>query len=141
MKNIDIIKKIVENFDIDEEIFKNFEFEIIKDVIWIHSKKIRDLEVSHSNRKGLRFGNILKDKSIRISFFTGQLFGRFAKKRVVELNEEELVLFMRGLDIENRWNYNEGQVIVRFSNISLGTATITGNILKPQVPTAKRLKV
>ena len=140
MKKKDILRLIYEEFGIPYEIFEDYEFEINKDVIWILSKDLKEMNIPLLQRKGFRFGNILKGGRIRISFFAAQLFGRYATKRIVELENDEVELYIRGLDIENRWEIKEGQVLVKYQGFIIGVGVMTEKRLKPQVPLAKRVR-
>ncbi len=140
MKKEDILRLIYEEFGIPYKAFENYEFEINKDAIWILSEDLKDKEIPWLQRKGFRFGNILKGGRVRISFFAAQLFGRYATKRIVELKDDEVELYIRGLDIENRWEVDRGQVLVSYQGFVIGVGVITENKLKPQVPLAKRVR-
>jgi len=135
-----LIREIEDVFGIPRCILEEFViFEKRKGEFWITSADAHGTELLGLVRKGFRFAS-LHSKGFRLSFFAILLFGRYATRNFVELNEDERERFIRGEDLPNRWCNLKGQVIVRYRGIPLGGATVTGDTLKNQVPRAARVR-
>ena len=72
---------------------KNKIYVVNKDFALIDEKKLR------VNSLGLYFGEIMKEE-IRLSIEGSQLIGPYAKKNIVELNEEETKEWIKGEDLK-----------------------------------------
>ena len=108
-------------------------FIISKDITKIDAKKVR------INSVGLYFGE-LKNGELRLSIEGSQLIGPHATKNVVELNKEELRLWLRGEDL-NKPVEEKGFVIIKSGNDFVGTGKPKEGRILNFVPKARRLIV
>ncbi len=84
---------------------------------------------------GLYFGTLEKE-GFRLSIEGCFLVGRFARKNVFEVNDEEARIWMCGNDLECKLR---GYVIVKWRNFFLGCGKANGKILRNFVPKNRRL--
>lgn len=137
----ELLKRIKDRFGISSEIFEKFAiYERKKGEFWITSQEAYGFETAFSCRKGIKFAQVFSRGGFRLSSHAIQLFGFHARKNVVEVNEAEREDFIRGKDLKNRWSVDRGQVIVRYKGIPLGPAVVVEDMLKNQVPTARRVR-
>ena len=138
----ELLRFIEDRFGIPSDVFDGYViFQRKKGEFWITSEECFDFDdASMCSRRGFRFAQSLTKGGFRLSTHAIQLFGRHAVKNVVEVNEEEREAFIRGMDLKNRWGSLKGQVIVRYRGIPLGSAVVVGDVLKNQVPAARRIK-
>ncbi len=134
---------INERFDFNYDFYKNHAFIKSSDKIWIASPNV----LAH-NYSGLRiegigmvFARIIKD-GIKITTNAVQLFGRYAKKNVFEISEEEKNLFIRGLDLMKELPTDEGYVILKYNDDYLGVGKYLPKqkLIKNMIPKARRIK-
>lgn len=133
-----IIKKLREKYNIEEDILKSFKYYIKNNNIWISTVE-ENIKVPYEQRRGLRIATILPNGEVKLSFIGSQFLGRFISKNVIEVNEKERESYIRGIEIPSRWDL-KGQVVVKYKNVTLGTANITQEKLKPQIPSSRRIK-
>ncbi|BAT71511.1 16S rRNA (cytosine1407-C5)-methyltransferase [Thermosulfidibacter takaii ABI70S6] len=137
----ELLNRIIDKFGFPADLFKSFVvFERKKDEFWVASRDCVDFDIPVTVRKGMKFAQVFSKGGFRISSQAAQLFGKFATKNVVEVDERERERFIRGENLENRWGIEKGQVIVRYKGISLGVAVVAEGMLKNQVPTARRIR-
>ena len=137
------LKYIEERFGITKESFEGFSLLDYGD-IWLSSREVAEFKIKSFKRKGIRVARLFKDGKIKVATSFMQLFGKEAKKNVVQLTREEAVKFIEGLDIELAdvpEGVSDGQVIVKFHEYPLGSALLRGKRLKNQLPRGKRIKI
>ncbi len=136
----ELLRKIEERFGIRIDTEAYHIFPKRKGEFWITSREVAEEELPFPHRAGFKFAQVFSRGGFRLSTHAIQLFGRRATRNVVEVNERERELFIRGEDLPNRWEVKGGQVIVRYRGFPLGSAVASEDRLKNQVPTARRIK-
>lgn len=134
------LEYLEKRFGIEREIFRDYEF-ILSGDVWITTKEAGSIPLKTFKRKGIRLVRILK-RGMKFTTAGMQVFGRYAKKNVVILkNEEEALKFMKGEDLklEELPDAEEGQVIVKWGDDILGSALYKGGKLKNQIPKGRRI--
>ncbi len=112
---------------------KNKVFIVNKDIAKIDFSKIR------INNLGLYFGE-LRDSTLRLSIEGSQIIGKYTKKNVLELNDEQLNSWVKGEDI-NINSELKGFVLIKNKEDFYGTGKIIENKLLNFVPKSRRLRV
>ena len=133
-----------ERFGIDRKEFENLEFyEKSKGRIYSVNKPAFKLleSVNRPISAGLLFARMsaaFKPTSVII-----QIFGRYAKKNILDLDVEEAKTYISGLDLEmqNTGNCTDGYVIVRYNDYSLGIGLLKAGKLKNMLQKGKRTNV
>ncbi len=135
----DIRKFLKEKFGIEEGVFEGFRFVRIGDDIWIMSEDIPK-DLYGINRIGLRFARGIS-KNPKITTAVLQIFGKYATKNVVYINEEQLKDYLKGKDVEvgELSGVERGQVIVKFGEDVIGSGLYDGKNIKNQIPKARRI--
>ncbi|MFA5175989.1 MAG: hypothetical protein WC413_01875 [Candidatus Nanoarchaeia archaeon] len=132
-----ILEKIEKQFDTEKLVFE-YGFIQVKDKIYLISR-----DLARINYKDLRINNIglyfctLEKDGIRMSIEGSQLIGNKAKK-VLELDNGELKLWLSGIPIENK--QGSGYYLVKNGNDFYGCGKIKENILHNYVPKERRIK-
>lgn len=98
---------------------KNKIYLLSRDFAKVDDKKLR------IDSAGLYFGEIMKNDELRLSIEGSQLIGPIAKKNVVELDDEETRLWLRGDDIEKELK-TKGFVILKSRNKETGRYDFVG---------------
>ena len=96
-----------------------------------------------THSKGMVAGRIQRNgKIVKPTTNFIQLFGRKARKNVIEIGDDERDRFIRGEDIEcGEKCADDGYVIVSWKGIPIGCGLLKGNILKSQIPKSKAINV
>ena len=132
-----------ERFGLDRSLFKGLElFERSKGRIFAVNKDSAGfLDKVKPISFGLLFGR--KNAAIKPTSVIIQIFGRHATKNVLELDKKQTKDYIEGFDlvIENSGNCNEGYVILKYKNFSLGVGLLKNNKLKNMLQKGKRTKV
>ena len=89
----------------------------------------------HRHYNGLYFGKLCKD-GLRLSIEGSFIVGKFAKKNIIELDEEDAIKWMSG---ENLNIEAEGYVILKWGPYFLGCGKGDGKSIKNYVPKDRRL--
>ncbi|NPB03370.1 MAG: hypothetical protein GXO39_03010 [Thermotogae bacterium] len=133
-----VLKYVKERFGIPRNAFRGFRFFQRGRDVWIVSEDVPDLR--YVNRAGLRFARG-GTKNPKLTTTAIQIFGRFATKNVVDINEEQLESFLKGEDlvVGTLNGISKGQVIVRYGSDPLGSGLYDGNKIKNQIPKARRI--
>lgn len=138
----EILDYFKREFGIKREIFENYAFLSSGKKIWMVKneslEKIKDnLEKINVQSIGIaiaRVGKVVKPTS---NFL--QIFGKYAKKKTIELSEKEALDYIKGLDIKKDCK-EKGYVIVKFGEDILGCGLVKEGWIKNQIPKARRIK-
>jgi 16S rRNA (cytosine1407-C5)-methyltransferase len=135
------VKKYLENvserFDISRGAFEEFQFLVKKNEIYFLT---RDFEVENIDaflRIGARFGKIDKRDVAHIHTLAAQILGKKAGKNVVELDTEDVKIYLQGGTVKKSWE-PFGQKIVKYDGNIIGTGIAYADGLKSQFPRALR---
>jgi len=137
-----ILKYLRDRFGISKRIFSDYSFIVRGEKIWIAFKNVleKDLEGLNIEAIGLLFGRYFeKQKRFKPTTNALQIFGRYATKNIVELDEKEKEMYIRGYDLEKKLNLEEGYVIVKFKNDVLGCGLYREGKIKNQIPKARKI--
>jgi 16S rRNA (cytosine1407-C5)-methyltransferase len=129
---------LAEHFGIDENVFEDYKFIFKGRDIYIINKDWYDDNPSIFNRIGTKFGSLDKKQRITLHSNGAQVIGQHATKFIYEINnKQELELYLTGMKIKNV-NVPNGQYIVKYDNIVLGTAVNNEEGFKSRFPRTKR---
>jgi NOL1/NOP2/fmu family ribosome biogenesis protein len=137
-----ILKYLRDRFEIPKKIFSDYSFIIKGEKIWIVARDVleKDLEGLKIESIGLLFGRYFeRQKRFKPTTNALQIFGKYATKNVVELNEKEKNQYIRGYDLEKELNLEEGYVIIKFKNDMLGCGLYREGKIKNQIPKARKI--
>lgn len=133
-----ILKHLKDQFgcDLDEDyVFfinpKNRIFVLSGDFSKIDSGSLR------INSLGLYFGELYNEE-LRLSLDGAQLIGRYAKRNIIEVDDEQAGRWMKGEDFEIDSELN-GFVIVKNNSDFLGCGKVSGRKLYNYVPKERRI--
>ncbi len=129
---------LTDHFGIDKKIFDEFKFIFKGRDIYIINKDWHDDNLSLFNRIGTKFGSLDKKGRITLHSNGAQVVGNKATKFVYEIdNKQDLELYLTGMKIKNAEIPN-GQYIVKYNKIILGTAIKNEEGFKSRFPRTKR---
>ena len=138
------IKRVLDylesRFGIPRKVFDDYAIIALKDV-WIASKECGEFEIRAFSRRGIRLARIFP-RGIKFTTAAMQIFGKFATRNVVQLEDEEhLEKMLRGEDIKigELDSVQEGQVIVKWGDDVIGSAIYRDGKLKNQIPKGRRI--
>jgi NOL1/NOP2/fmu family ribosome biogenesis protein len=97
-----------------------------------------DFEKLKVNSLGLYFGE-LKKGSLRLSIEGSQIIGLWARKNVVELDDGEAKLWLRGFDLEKETKA-QGYVLLRHKGCFMGTGRAKEGKILNFVPKTRRIR-
>jgi NOL1/NOP2/fmu family ribosome biogenesis protein len=71
------------------------------DKLWITNREVLDIDFSKTRVEtiGLYFGKV-ENGAIRLSIEGSQIVGKQANKNIIEINQEQLFMWLRGFDLE-----------------------------------------
>ncbi|MGE5351877.1 MAG: NOL1/NOP2/sun family putative RNA methylase [Acidobacteriota bacterium] len=137
MKNY--LKDISRDFDIDENVWKDYRYLISKNDIYFIHKDWQDENLSFFNRIGTRFGLIDKNNWAHLHSYAAQFFHKDINKNVFHLTSgSQLKDYMNGGIIRSDIATKDQQII-KYGDYVLGTAAVVGNGIKSQYPKALRI--
>ena len=116
-----------------------------KDKLYIASRDILDADLSKTriNSIGVYFGEYRQDrKELRLTIEGSQMIGPSAKKNILELDDQEVIQWMKGKDIERDFNM-QGFVIIKHNTDYLGCGKIKEEkkVLLNYVPKVRRVRL
>ncbi len=122
------------NFEFDYEVFMNNH-----NKIYILNKEIKliDIDELRLNSLGLYFGLLYDNDEIRLSIEGSQIIGKIARKKVLELNDEQAELWMGGQDFKID-DKREGFILVKNKGDFLGCGKLKNKKLLNYVPKERR---
>jgi len=134
-----ILSKIKEQFDIDILTFEYGMLQNKEGKLFLISKDINkvNLDKLRINELGLYFANI--NKEVRLTIEGSQLIGKFAKKNIYEVNEEDAYSWMSGNDLICKEEFN-GFVIIKNKDNYLGTGKFKDNRILNYTPKERWIK-
>lgn len=127
-----------DHFGIDKSVFEMYKFIFKGGDIYIVNKDWYDENLSLFNRIGTKFGSLDKKGRITLHSNGAQVIGNFATKFIYEItNKQDLELYLTGMKIKQSEIQN-GQYIVKYQNVVLGTAIKNEEGFKSRFPRTKR---
>ena len=134
-----ILDFLKERFGIEEGVFEGFRFVKLGDDLWIMSEDVPQ-KLHGINRVGLRFARGIS-RNPKITTAVLQIFGKFATKNIIYIDEEQLKDYIMGKDVEvgEIEGVERGQVIVKFKGDVIGSGLYDGRVIKNQIPKARRI--
>ena len=108
--------------------------------IFIINRELGDIDFSklHINNLGLYFGE-LKTGELRLSIEGSQMVGIFAKKNMVDIDDKNLEVWMKGEDIEIKADNLRGFVIIKNNKDFLGCGKYKEGKVLNYVPKERRV--
>ena len=135
-----ILEKIKEQYGI---IKLDFDYGMLRHKegkIFIVTKEINKIDLSKLRINNLGLYVINLNKELRLSIEGSQIFGKYAKKNIHEINEEEAYSWLNGNDLICNKEYN-GFVIIKSKDNYLGTGKYKDNKITNFVPKERRIKL
>ena len=110
-----------------------------KDKVYIVNRDIERIDLSklRINSLGMYLGEI-KHNEIRLTIEGAQLIGPHAKKNIIELDDKEARLWLKGYDIEKEATA-QGFVIIKHNNDFLGSGRYKEGKISNFVPKTRRI--
>ncbi len=125
-----------ERFDIPEEVFDGYSFFRRGRMIWAFS--LSELPPFRCESIGMRIIS-LRESPWKPTTYALQLWGRYARKNVVDLNDEMAKRFFSGDSIELRAPVERGYVVVKHMGAVIGCGLYTPGRLISQLPKERRI--
>lgn len=136
-----IIKYFKEEFGIEEEVFKDYEFYEYKNSIYLMTKEAKDFNFEKGIiRKGIRIARLVRN-GIKPTIDCIQIFGRYAKKNIIYLTEEDLKKVLLGQDLHLELDIPNGYKILFYKNYPIGVGYYRNKKLKNQIPRSRRINL
>jgi 16S rRNA (cytosine1407-C5)-methyltransferase len=133
-----ILNNLIDEFEIDKEVFNNYCYLIKGKDIYFINKNWHDNDLEIFNRVGTRFGTIDKNGITVLHTQAAQILNNKIKKNIYDIESpDELETYLNGGVIKKEINH-KGQYVVKYKNLILGTAVITAQGIKSRFPRAKR---
>jgi len=120
-------------FNIDVEIFKNYKYWIKQNDIYFVSSDWTTKNEDAFLRIGTRLGNIDKKDEAHINTLGAQILGGEIYDNIVEIDTNEIKIYLRGGTIRNV-HEPLGQKVIKYEGMIVGTAIAFKDGLKSQFP-------
>lgn len=131
--------QISDEFGIDPEILKNYSYLLKGNDIFFTDKEWHNSRPELFQRIGTHFGLIDKRNNAHLHSFAAQHLSASITRNIVEIKEaQQLKDYLNG-SIVKTGDTTEGQKIIKFNGLILGTAASVQNGLKSQYPKSKRI--
>ena len=140
-----MLTNLKKRFGLDPKLFEDYDFFINnKNKIFILTKKASVMIESYPKRLtniGMLFAR--KNGNIKPSSNMIQVFGKSARKSVMDLNRARTRIYVEGFDIEFREEIQEkdGYVILRYGEYNIGCGLFREMNIKNVIPKAKRTRL
>ncbi|MEK6835610.1 MAG: hypothetical protein AABX55_01150 [Nanoarchaeota archaeon] len=124
----------IENLNLDHNFLQNKEgkiFIISKDIKKVNLSKLR------INNLGLYIARL--DKELRLTIEGSQLIGKYARKNIYEVNEQEANSWMQGKELGCEKEF-KGFVIIKHNNDYLGSGKYKDNKILNFIPRERWIK-
>ena len=141
-----------EKKEINQRIKQQWDVELDKSFVFLLSNKnklyIAEKDIGNIDFSRLRIDNVglyvatVDDKGIRLSIEGSQMLGPQAKKNIVELSEDEMRDWFRGVDIKKApedLDGCEGFVILKHNKDFIGCGKVTEKGILNFVPKTRRI--
>lgn len=140
----EILKEINERFSIDYDFYANgYVFVRSKDKIWICREELLTNKFEGVSLEGIGmvFARLTK-KGVKITTNVAQIFGKYFKKNVFEISNEEKEQYVRGMDLKRSLPTTSGYVVLKWQEHYLGVGLYNEQtkIIKNMIPKARRIK-
>ena len=140
----EMLDYLEERFGIDRSVFNGYIFIKIGRKVWITNRDVVEKNFSGMNVEaaGMLFvrWEKIKDK-IKITTNAAQIFGKYATKNVVEVDEIQLHQVLCGLNLYDvDVDCEDGYVLLKYGEHILGVGLKHGNFIKNLIPKARRVK-
>ena len=137
----ELLTKISDAYGIPPEIFSDYEFLEKPERIFITSRASLSINLRNLSIEGLGLSFARISGSIKLTTNAIQLFGRHATKNILDLDNENALKYIRGLDLSGLPAKDIfGYVIVRSGKDYLGSGLYKDGYLKNQIPKQRRIK-
>ncbi|MEG8947986.1 RsmB/NOP family class I SAM-dependent RNA methyltransferase [Rosettibacter firmus] len=134
----DFLFRVSDYYGIDENIFDDYKYITRSKDLYFVNKDWQAENPELFNRIGSKFGSIDKNKIVQIHTSAAQILGKYSSKNIVELDDKkELEIYFNGGTIKKDYG-KEGQKIVKYQGLTLGTAVQSKDGLKSQFPRSLR---
>ncbi len=130
-----------ERFGIGRGLFGGYDFRVSPKGKAFISNRFPGTDPRSALNLGLPFVRVGRSGVIKPTSVFIQLFGRHAKKGIVNIGKEQAKRFASGMDLEIGTDLSRGYVIVRYGNYDLGCGRLKEGILKNMLPKGKRMNV
>jgi len=149
--NIDILSRkkrkeihqyLKDNFDITLD-FPHYFIQTAKEKIRLFTGEISETELSilkhivRIENLGLYF-SFFKDQEYRFNFDFATAFGNLAKKNILELNEEQTLLWMQGKNLDLNKETDSNIIFIKYNDNILGVGKISNGRIWNFVPKERR---
>ena len=109
--------------------------------VWIFSKEVDKIELRDLNVEAIGLYFCFREKNaLRLSIEGAQLIGKYAKKNVIELDEERVQRWIRGFDLNVEEKVENGYVILKFKEDIIGCGKYKDGKLLNIVRKGRRVK-
>lgn len=140
----ELMSYLMARFGIPESIFQDYVFIKSGRKVWITTQDVVDRNFSGLNVEaaGMLFVRWEKKKEkIKLTTNAAQIFGKYATKNIVEVNEEKLHQVICGLNLYDvDTDCEDGYVILKYREHILGIGLKQKNFIKNMIPKARRIK-
>ena len=140
----EILHELNNRFDIDYDFYANgFVFVKSKDKIWLCREELLRNDFSGVSLEGIGivFARITK-KGVKLTTNVVQLFGKYFKKNVFDIDEGMKEQYIRGMDLKKSLPTASGYVVLRWKEHYLGVGLYNEHTqtIKNMIPKARRIK-
>ncbi len=109
--------------------------------LYLMSKDFAKLDESslHIDKIGMYFGEVMKNKEIRLSIEGSQMVGPIAKKNVVEVSDGEAKVWLHGNNIIRKNIKESGFVIIKNNDDFIGCGRVKEEEILNLIPKTRRI--
>lgn len=134
-----VIDLCLQQFGIQKNGFEDYAVYRKNDTFYISTPEAYTFFEITGIRKGIEIGRIYGNNLKPDNDFI-QIFGKDAKKNILEINEWQLKKFLKGENIKKYANGSGEFVIVKFNNLPIGIGHFSNNEIKSTIKPARRIK-
>jgi 16S rRNA (cytosine1407-C5)-methyltransferase len=134
--------QIKDDFGINTDVFERYKFLIKGNDIFFITRDWNDANLGLFERIGIKFGKVDKRRKIVLHTNAAQVLHNHIPKNIYEIkNQAELKNYLEGATIKAGTNLSHGlngQCVIKYQDLILGTGLITNGGIKSRYPRSKR---
>lgn len=132
-----LLAELIRRFGFPEHLFSEWALVSHNSDIFITTPEAAEFTTIKPVRKGIRLARCFPH-SIKPTTNAMQLWGQYATRNVIPLDESQANSFIQGQELKLNAEAEDGFVIVRYQEFTLGVGHYRQGILRSQVPRSRR---
>ncbi|MEO0080036.1 MAG: hypothetical protein ABIK44_05110 [candidate division WOR-3 bacterium] len=129
----DHLRVLESRFGIPAEVFEQFATRAEQETVFIGTREALQFDEVRPLRRGIRLLRIFP-RSIKPTTWAMQLFGRYARRNLIDVTAEQAAELINGSQIRIDADVEDGFVLIRWQRYVVGVGLYHRPVLKSHIP-------